>query len=473
MTRRWKVRNIHITSRDVLMAATTTGLAIGKLPNKSIEQMSFNVHLREAYRANSLSNSATMDILESQNGHIFVSTESGGINKILNTNLLDKQLEFAHFDKTSGLGSESIVAMAPYGKDWIWLVGGKCLMMFNTKTAEVKNFDSGFFHDTYRYSDAHPMRLPDGRWLFGLQDGAFTLTDQDLLTKDEVPHVVFTGISIEYAPMLYAVSKLTHIVLNADQRNLRVSFSALDLTSAEDIRYAFRLHESDPWTYIGKEHTITLPNMQPGDYVLQVRCTNRAGAWMNYIGSLHIHVTPKFSETLWAGLLEVLSILLIAFGGIYTYLYIRAIKRRQRETLQAYLSLLECGQKSSLETDAVAKEMDKSHVELTEEDDLMMKRVMQFIDAHISESDIGIAEMADAAAISRSGLNRKVKKIVGLTPAELLRETRIKHAQQLLLDTSMGVSEIAYACGFNDPKYFGKIFRQLSKMSPTDYRQKS
>lgn len=470
-TKGWRVRNLHITSDGILLAATTKGLAVGKLPAKDIEKMSFRLHQREANRTSSLSNSATMDILEMKGGQFFVSTESGGVDQILSHNLLAKQLDFAHYDKTSGLASETIVAMAPYRNDWIWIVGGNCLMMLNTKTHEVKNFDNGYFHESYRYSDAHPMRLPDGRWIFGLQNGAFTLTDKELRGNYKEPQIVFTGYSIEYAPMVYHVVGVDKLVLDSHQRNLQIRFSALDFTNAENIRYAFRLHADDPWIYLGKEHSITLPNIQPGDYLLQVKCTNRDGAWIQNAKNLQIHVTPKFSETLWARILEVLAILSLTIGGVYTYLYIQSIKKRERETLQAYLSLLENEHQEPLGSEPISA-VGSSQVEITEEDDMLMKRVMQFIDSHISESEIGITEIADAVAISRSGLNRKVKKIVGLTPAELLRETRIKHSQQLLLNTSMSVSEIAYACGFNDPKYFGKIFRQLTKMSPTDYRQK-
>lgn len=140
-----------------------------------------------------------------------------------------------------------------------------------------------------------------------------------------------------------------------------------------------------------------------------------------------------------------------------------------RETLEAYLALLE--DKNQVGREMVDESQEAVQIVSTEEDDEIMKRLMQFIDAHLSDSEVGIIEMAEAAAISRSGLNRKLKRIVGLTPAEFLREIRIKRAQQFLLSTSKGVSEIAYSCGFSDPKYFGKIFRSMTGMSPTDYRQ--
>lgn len=471
-TRGWRVRNLHIAQGYVLMAATTTGLAIGRMPVKSAGSMNLTVHTREARRANSLSNSATMDVLETADHAFYISTESGGVNKIQNKNLLDKQLAFVHYDKSAGLGTESIVALALYRDEWIWVVGGNDLMMLNTKTGEVKNYDRGFFQESHAYSDAHPVRLPDGRWIFGLFHGAFTVTDQELSSRTPAPSVVFTGISVEHAPMQYAVAHLEKIVLNSDQRNLQVCFSALDYSRPEVIRYAFRLHKHDKWTYIGKEHMLTLPDMKPGDYELQVRCTNRVGTWTANAKTLHIHVTPRFAETAWARLLEVLLVLALASGGTYLYLYIRAIKRKQRETLEAYLALLENRGQCAGEGDLAESEREKPVI-IDKEDDQMMKRLMDFINSHLADSSIGIEELAQAAATSRSGLNRKMKKIVGLTPAEFLRETRIKHAKHLLGDTAMGVSEIAYACGFTDPKYFGKSFKAMVGISPSEFRQKS
>ena len=99
-----------------------------------------------------------------------------------------------------------------------------------------------------------------------------------------------------------------------------------------------------------------------------------------------------------------------------------------------------------------------------------MARVMAFVEAHIGDADVNMGDMADATATSRSGLNRKMKTLVGLTPADFLREARLKRAARLLLDTADPVSDIAYRCGFTDPKYFGKCFKTSMGVSPTEYR---
>ena len=104
------------------------------------------------------------------------------------------------------------------------------------------------------------------------------------------------------------------------------------------------------------------------------------------------------------------------------------------------------------------------------EDDALLKRVMKFIEENIADADIGVGDLAAAAAVSRSGLQRKLKQTMGITPQELLSEARIKRACQLLQQTDKPVAEIAYACGFNDPKYFSKCFKQSTGKTPSEYK---
>ena len=101
-----------------------------------------------------------------------------------------------------------------------------------------------------------------------------------------------------------------------------------------------------------------------------------------------------------------------------------------------------------------------------------MERVMQFVEENIGNSDAGVGDMAQAAAVSRSGLQRKLKQAMGITPLDLMREARINRACQLLTQTDKNISDIAYACGFTDPKYFSRSFRQSTGLSPTEYREK-
>lgn len=78
--------------------------------------------------------------------------------------------------------------------------------------------------------------------------------------------------------------------------------------------------------------------------------------------------------------------------------------------------------------------------------------------------------MASAAATSRTSLQRKLKQTMGITPQDLMREARIKHACLLLQTTNKTITEITFDCGFTDPKYFSKCFKTSVGRTPSEWR---
>ena len=86
---------------------------------------------------------------------------------------------------------------------------------------------------------------------------------------------------------------------------------------------------------------------------------------------------------------------------------------------------------------------------------------------------MSIDDVAAFTAVSRSALNRKVKQNTGVTPLEFIKTIRIQRACQMLKTEQYTVNEVAYECGFSDPKYFSKCFKSVIGLTPTDYRLKN
>ena len=95
--------------------------------------------------------------------------------------------------------------------------------------------------------------------------------------------------------------------------------------------------------------------------------------------------------------------------------------------------------------------------------------ILTYIQAHYNEK-ITLATLADIASCHPTHVIRSVKKQFDMTPMQLVTECRIRHACQLLLQTSLSVTEIAYAVGFSSPAYFGRQFKEICHMSPNTYR---
>lgn len=152
--------------------------------------------------------------------------------------------------------------------------------------------------------------------------------------------------------------------------------------------------------------------------------------------------------------------LLIGIGCVI--MYIESIKRDQRATLEAFLKL---SQKRQAESASIVIPRQG------EADTLFMQKIVQYIEANIADSDLSVNSLAQATATSASGLNRRMKRIVNVTPAEFIKRVRLERAARLLSSTDMPIGTIALDCGFSDSNYFAKCFKALKGQTPTEFRR--
>lgn len=100
-----------------------------------------------------------------------------------------------------------------------------------------------------------------------------------------------------------------------------------------------------------------------------------------------------------------------------------------------------------------------------------LDKVISVIKSNMSEGDFDVVQLADALAVSKSSLYRKMKIATGLSPIEFIRNIRLKHGSQLLKDKSISVAEVAYECGFSNPKYFATCFKEEFGVTPKEYQK--
>jgi AraC-like DNA-binding protein len=74
--------------------------------------------------------------------------------------------------------------------------------------------------------------------------------------------------------------------------------------------------------------------------------------------------------------------------------------------------------------------------------------------------------------MSKSKLSKKIKLTTGLTPIEFINNVKFNYAFRLFKETDLSIKEVAYSCGFNDPKYFTRCFKKTFGISPKDYKDK-
>lgn len=102
--------------------------------------------------------------------------------------------------------------------------------------------------------------------------------------------------------------------------------------------------------------------------------------------------------------------------------------------------------------------------------------VIEKITKYITEQyykHITLKDAAKSVNFSVGYLSKMFKKVTGMGFKEYLITVRILNAKELLKNTNMPVSRIAFDCGFNDSNYFSKMFSVYSDCSPLKYRKKT
>ena len=89
-----------------------------------------------------------------------------------------------------------------------------------------------------------------------------------------------------------------------------------------------------------------------------------------------------------------------------------------------------------------------------------------------TETIKSIPEFAKELGISAVHLNRICKRVSGKSALLLLQEHKVEQAKNYLDHTSYTVSEIAYHLNFQYPNYFARLFKKITKISPSNYRIK-
>jgi AraC-like DNA-binding protein len=95
----------------------------------------------------------------------------------------------------------------------------------------------------------------------------------------------------------------------------------------------------------------------------------------------------------------------------------------------------------------------------------------QIIEANLF-LQINIDELAQKANLSVSSFKREFKKLYNDSPANYIKNKRLEKAAELLLMSDERITDIAFACGFNDLANFTKSFHGRYKITPTNYRLK-
>lgn len=115
---------------------------------------------------------------------------------------------------------------------------------------------------------------------------------------------------------------------------------------------------------------------------------------------------------------------------------------------------------------------DEEQIVVESKDQELLRRFLEYVQANIDNSELSVEEVQNELKVSRWHLLSKVKSLVGLTPTEFIRETRLTHAAKLIEEGENNMTQITYMIGMTDSRYFSRCFKQKFGVTPTEYKEK-
>lgn len=99
-----------------------------------------------------------------------------------------------------------------------------------------------------------------------------------------------------------------------------------------------------------------------------------------------------------------------------------------------------------------------------------VEKARQYIEVNFRDPELNLDKVAEHVYISSCYLSRLFKEVTAYSFTEYLNRRRIKEAKHLLLSSPAKIYEIAEAVGFRDSHYFGIVFKKITGLAPSEYR---
>jgi len=274
-----------------------------------------------------------VDLWSAPDGRLWVATIDDGVY------VLERQAnayQVRHLTEQDGLPSVNIDALQPDLAGGVWVSTANGLAMIDSHSLRAHGYQRA---DGVRFGDywAHASALtPDGDLVFGGVGGLTVVHPGLIAARRFEPQLLISGIAVGGRALAAispgsGASAAAPLIVNPDANSFQVEFAATDYTAPRDLRYAYRLegYDSD-WAVVdATRRTATYTNLGPGDYLLQVRATDRAGVWAPRTLRIPVRVRPAWYQT-W--LVQILAA--AAAAGMIVLLvhartaYLRVVKQR-------------------------------------------------------------------------------------------------------------------------------------------------
>lgn len=465
-----------------LYLAMSSGVGCLDLPTRSFTKVFGRNHLLPGHAVNA--------VREDTDGTVWVAT-ADGLYKFENGTIEELK---------EGLPDNDVVSLELGGNNQLWIGTRHGLACFDTERGTCHNFFKTDGLQGNEFFKGSSCRLADGRLAFGGIGGLTLFRPQDIGHTSASIRVMLTSMTVGgqevntqtqsgwYQVCDTIVSEAKHFDLAYNDNSLTLSFSTMDYARADGLHYEYRIGTDSIWQRLPMGvNTLTLSHLAPDTYPISVRAVTGSSVSEELTFTVVVH--PAWYASIYAKIVYCLLALLI----MVHYLRRRRRAEQQRLRVQEHIhaaqmreieegNVKEVVQSPTVEVQAKEtleeerREKARQTVEelvekptLQAPDERLLERVMKVVNAHITDSDLSVEQIANEVGLSRSHLHRKMKELTGESTSDFVRNVRLKRAAYLLEGGKHSIAEVMYACGFDSPPGFSTRFKNFYGVSPSEY----
>jgi len=271
-------------------------------------------------------------LYESARGDLWVGT-AGGLHRMERGP--GGKVTFRLFPVTPAREQVPIGGILEDGNGQIWVSTTVGLTRVDPETGRYKNYSANDGLTDGSYFVGSAARGAGGELHFGGINGMTSFQPEDIRDNPFPPTVVITDFLVFNRPraLPVAVDRLRAIRLSHRDTVFTLEFAALHYADPQANRYAYRLLGFDQdWTETdARKRFATYTNLDPGDYVFEVRAANKDGVWSEQPATLAISITPPFWMTWWFRLSAASA---LAAGAVALYRLRVRVLVQQKERLE-------------------------------------------------------------------------------------------------------------------------------------------
>lgn len=269
--------------------------------------------------------------------------------------------------------------------------------------------------------------------------------------------------SIAYGTDLYqsfdSIAPFTNYPITLDLphylNNLTFYISAKDWAAPHKMEYSYYLKGLEKgWSKPQKSPKVVYEQLPTGTYTLMIKARGRGKIWCGPI-PYPFHIRPAWWQTYWAYSVYTISTFGLLYGLFFYWRMVKQDKQKVRRLKEEYGRLTLA---------------DSTRKQLAAKEDEFLEQVRYILENNLSDENFGIAELCEFLNISRTQLHRKIKDLTGLSTSHYIRYLRLSVAKNLLAQTNLNISEVAFKVGFSSASYFSRAFKQEYGYAPKSLR---